>query len=137
MGNPTRRNIEAIATYLASLSVPPGNSDLQPVVLADMADATPPGVVIYGTLSPTFRGGSGNLQNPGFFPDTWLGVGVQTSSPLSGRVTSCISCHTEPGEGNRIELVEPAPRLDLIKTAGHSDLPWKSAVEAGDLSCLS
>jgi hypothetical protein len=125
------RDVEAIAAYLASLGAAPASGDLPPVAFPVVADEAAPGVIIYGTLSPTFRGGNSNLQNPAFFPDAWVGVGVQTASPLSGRVTSCISCHTEPGEGSRIELVEAALRLDLIKTMGHRDLPWKSSIEGG------
>jgi hypothetical protein len=125
------RDVEAIATYLASLSVPASDGAVPALAVPATADGAIPGVEVYGTLSPTFRGGNENLQNGGFFPDVWLGVGVQTASPLSGRVTSCISCHTEPGEGSRIELVEAALRLDLIRTVGRTDWPLRAWVDAG------
>jgi hypothetical protein len=125
------RDVDAIAAYLASLGAPPTAGDASALPLPPLADMADSGVTIYGTLSPTFRGGNDNLQNPGFFPDAWLGVGVQTQSPLSGRATACVSCHTEPGEGSRIELVEAALRLDLIQCFGHRDLPIQSSAQAG------
>lgn len=93
-------------------------------------------LAIYGTLSPLWRGGNSNLQNPGFFPDVWLGAAWQsTSSPVSGRVTACVSCHSEPGLGSRIELVEAVIRLDLTKWMSNGCEPCERtlqvAVEAG------
>jgi mono/diheme cytochrome c family protein len=114
------QDIDAIAAYLAARACDNPNEG-----------AAQPGVTVYGTVSPLWRGGNDNLQNPGFFPDAWVGVSFQSNSPVSGRVTSCISCHTEPGLGSRIELVEAVLRLDLAKLAGCRNPAIKSSIEAG------
>lgn len=90
-------------------------------------------VTVFGTLSPTWRGGNDNLQNSGFFPDAWVGVSFQNSSAVSGRATACMSCHTEPGEGSRIEVVEAALRLDLFKAVGCDASRAKASVDFGRL----
>ncbi len=61
-----------------------------------------------------FRGSdNSNLQNPGFFPMTWVGVNWQGTGPISGRATACISCHNEIT--SRLELVDAVARVDLTK----------------------
>jgi mono/diheme cytochrome c family protein len=113
------QDIDAIANYLASQTVD------------DSGEETAHSVTIFGTVSPLWRGGNDNLQNSGFFPDAWLGASFQSSKPISGRVTACVSCHTEPGLGSRIELVEAVVRLDLAMLAGCRNPALKASVEAG------
>ena len=146
-----------IAIYLTAKDQPNGPvasvqmaSNQQPATPGYSEFASPPDAVaqealetyeedplsIYGTLSPSWRGGNSNLQNPGFLPDVWVGAAWQTSSsPVSGRVTACISCHNEPGLGSRIELVEAVIRLDLTKWMSNGCEPCERtlqvAVEAG------
>lgn len=128
---------ESISVYLTSRSSPggPGESGAGgPTDAVDKLDEDP--LSIYATISPLWRGGNANLQNPGFFPDVWVGAAWQTSSsPVSGRVTACISCHSEPGLGSRIELVEAVLRLDLTKWLNQGCEPCerglKASIEAG------
>lgn len=133
----------AIATYLASLSAP-GPQPAKPskpqmaAATATEGETHSQSFSLYATISPLWRGGGNNLQNPGFFPQTWLGVDWQTDSPLSGRVTSCISCHS-PDAGDRFVVVEAALRLDLFQMAaqhhkglsGSSHSGMRASVEAG------
>jgi hypothetical protein len=122
----------AIATYLASLSnqsaTSGGKSD-------GSSGGETPAFTLAGTLSPMWRGGgSTTIQNPGFFPMAWVGVNWQGSGPISGRATSCISCHNEVV--SRLELVEAAARFDLTKCArclcsGCDDHKVEASVEAG------
>lgn len=60
-----------------------------------------------------------------------MGVSFNNGSALSGKATACISCHTEPGEGNRIELVDASLRLDLAKVFCFRDPAVRSSVEFG------
>jgi len=115
---------EPIAQYLASLCSTNGE------VREDAQEQT---WSWFSTVSPTWRGGSNTLQNSGFVPDVWLGVSWQSSeSAISARATACFSCHTEAGEGSRIELVEAAVRLDLsYLLTGCRGARLRSAVEAG------
>lgn len=126
---------DCIATYLAAKDCPTGPPAAADAGVIDpMVDEDP--LSIYGTLSPLWRGGNSNLQNPGFFPDVWVGAAWQSSSsPVSARVTACISCHNEPGLGSRIELVEAVVRVDLGKWLNRGAAPCErslqAAVEAG------
>ncbi len=91
-----------------------------------------PNLSVFGAMSPLWRGGNNNIQNPGFFPDVWLGASWNDpNSPVSARATTCIACHTDGGMGNRMELVEAVIRLDLAKAMGCSRPQLKAAVEAG------
>ncbi|MCE9605513.1 MAG: hypothetical protein K8U03_11515 [Planctomycetia bacterium] len=122
-------SFEPIAAYLASKHPVPAN---------DQAGAGPaawlmpiPGVTFNGTVSPTWRGGNDFLQNSGFFPDVWIGVNVNNGSPLTAHATACISCHDDGGTGNRIELVDAALRLDLLRALGMEHPAIRNSVEAG------
>lgn len=126
---------ESMAVYLTAKDQPAGPGGGGSVDAA-AAVSDPDPLSIFGTLSPLWRGGNANLQNPGFFPDVWLGAAWQTtSSPVSGRVTACLSCHNEPGLGSRIELVEAVIRLDLTKWLNKGCAPcdrdMSIALEAG------
>ncbi|MDB5385986.1 MAG: hypothetical protein JWM11_1632, partial [Planctomycetaceae bacterium] len=127
---------DSIAIFLTSKSQPNGPGGAGPTDAGAVVIADENPLSIYGTISPLWRGGDSNLMNPGFFPDVWVGANWQPStSPVSGRVTACISCHTEAGLGSRIELVEAVLRLDLTKWLNNGCEPCergvKAAVEAG------
>ncbi len=97
-----------IATYLASLSNNSGGE------AGGGGGGEASSFSIGGTLSPMWRGSdNSNLQNPGFFPMTWVGVNWQGTGPISGRATACISCHNEIT--SRLELVDAVARVDLTK----------------------
>ena len=115
---------EAIATYLASLSAPAGGG-------AAAAPAAEQQFALWATFSPTWREGNDNMELPGFFPQTWLGANWQGKGPLSARATACVTCHNEPGNGHRIELVEAAMRVDLVNLICNRDSPVKAIVDAG------
>jgi hypothetical protein len=118
----------AIATYLASLNpaYQTGNEEGaakgsgaeengEGAAAAEQAAAeagTPP-FTLNGTLSPVWRGTDWEVENRGFFPDVWLGIEWRpSSSPVSGKLTVCASCHgTDNGLG--VELAEAAVTLDL------------------------
>src|SRR5262245_36829262 len=120
-------DIDPIATYLASRSGTSAGG-----VAGDRGDGQESSFSIYGTFGPLWRGGNDNLENPGFFPDTWAGVSWQSTTPVSGRATACITCHNEPGQGSRVELVEGTLRYDLSNALScclNRDL--KSSLEAG------
>lgn len=137
-----------IATYLASLSAPatkePATTETPSTAPTAVATATEgeahsQSFSVFGTVSPLWRGGGSNLQGPGFFPQAWLGVDWQSDSPLSARVTACITCH-DPGEGDHFALVQATLRLDLTQIAamhrrGHQSSsepsPVRASVEAG------
>ena len=118
--------VEPIATYLASLAT-------GAIGASGGNGGGESSVSIYGTISPTWRGGSDDLQNGGFFSDAWLGINWQANSVISGRVTGCVSCHTEAGEGSRLELVEAVLRMDLTHALNPccEDPLVKGSVEAG------
>ena len=122
---------EPIATYLASLSSASGNGGGGGGENAAEASS----FSVAATLSPMWRGGgNSNLQNPGFFPMTWVGAAWQGSGPISGRATACISCHNEIV--SRLELVEGCARFDLTKCLEGFCCPcdehkFQASVEAG------
>ena len=118
---------EAIATYLASLSAPAGGAGGR----SGAAGAAASQVSWWAVFSPTWREGNDNMELPGFFPQTWLGANWQGPGPLSARATACVTCHNEPGNGHRIELVEAALRVDLVNLLCHRDSPVKAIVDAG------
>lgn len=129
-------DVEPIATYLASRApglTPSGTSSAgnrtgdEPEPESTAAQQ----LSVFGTLSPTWRGGDNNLQNSGFFPDAWVGVNWQSSNPLSARATACVTCHIESRQGNRIELVEAAVRLDLSTFLSSCNRDVKSSIDAG------
>jgi hypothetical protein len=124
----------AIATYLASLNPayqvaeegeeagdasgddePADDQELEADAAAEAAaaEAEVPPFTLNGTLSPVYRGTEPDMENKGFFPDVWLGIEWRPqSSPVSGKVVACASCHgTNNGLG--VELVEAAATLDL------------------------
>jgi cytochrome c2 len=120
---------EAIATYLASLSAPAGAA----TGAAGSSSAAPPeqAFSLWATISPYWREGNDHMELPGFFPQTWVGANWQSTGPLSARVTACVTCHTEPGNGHRIETVEAAMRIDLGRWICERDTPIKAVVDAG------
>jgi cytochrome c5 len=127
---------EAIATYLASLSAPAAAGGAATAAGAGAgaaaAAATPEQQFsLWATFSPYWREGNDHMEYPGFFPQTWVGANWQGSGPLSARVTACVTCHTEPGNAHRIELVEAALRVDLVNLICHRDSPIKAIVDAG------
>ncbi len=122
---------ESIATYLASL----GSKGKDEKDQGPEADSGPP-VVITGTVSAMYRGSfDANLEDPGHFGDAWIGLAWQPKGPVSGRVTTCISCHSQGFSlGNNIELVEASLRLDVNKCLCPDNpdaLPVKFNIEAG------
>jgi len=109
--------IEPIAVYLTSLNPAVASGDDK--ATADSGDASGNSdspITVFGTLSPTWRGGNAEIQNPGFFSDVWVGAAMD-QGVISARVTACISCHNEHDEGylSRIELVEATLQLDIGK----------------------
>jgi len=122
---------EAIATYLASL----GSKGKDEKDQGGAAESGLP-VTITGTVSPMYRtSGDPNLEDPGHFGDAWIGLAWQPKGPVSGQVTTCISCHSQGFQlGNNIELVEAKLRLDVnqcICPDKPDALPVKFNVEAG------
>jgi hypothetical protein len=119
---------EAIATYLTSLSAPAaGNGAAGAAATREEQQLS-----VYATFSPTFREGNDNLELPGFMPQTWVGAAwTQAKGPLSARATACVTCHIEPGNGHRVELVEAAMRLDVAKWICDRDTNVKVNVDAG------
>ncbi len=130
-----------IATYLASLSGGSGGGDAARTGSGDGgSDDDGPTTTVFGTVSPLWRGGNEDIQNPGFFGDAWVGVSHSGNGAISARVTSCISCHNESDGGflSRVELVEAVVRLDINKMLlGDCKLQCeptlKSSIEAGRL----
>ena len=115
-----------IAAYLAARNPPAVNPPLLGLPML------PAPITLNGTLSPTWRGGNSELQNGGFFPDVWLGVNVDNGSPLTGRATACIACHDDgTGSGSRVELVDAALHLDLLRAMGWEHPTIRNSVEAG------
>jgi mono/diheme cytochrome c family protein len=106
----------AIAAYLASLN--PANSAVakgDSTAADDAASVAEPPFTLNGTISPVYRGTESDLENKGFFPDTWIEANWRTStSPVSGRVVACASCHGVNNDGLGVELVEAAATVDLL-----------------------
>jgi mono/diheme cytochrome c family protein len=119
---------EAISVYLASLGASGKESG------TGTAETTSP-FSMTGTLSAMYRAtGNGNLEDPGHFGDAWLGFAWQKQGPVSGRVTTCISCHSQGLQLGNIELVEACARLDLNKllNTGEAEKALvKANIEAG------
>lgn len=87
---------------------------------------------IYGTLSPTYRSGTGDVQNRGFFPEVWLGVAFQPKGFVSARATACLSCHNSGDVEGRIDLVEAAVRFDFMQLVEpRCRGNWQATVDAG------
>lgn len=122
---------EAIATYLASLSAPAASGGAAAGAAATAPAAPAQQFSVWATISPMWREGNDNMELPGFFPLTWVGANWQGQGALSGRVTACVTCHNEPGNGHRIELVEAAMRLDLINLLCKRESSVKAVVDAG------
>ena len=122
---------EAIATYLASLSAPAGGGNGAADGGAGAQDTLAQQFALWATFSPMWREGNDHMELPGFFPLTWVGVNWQSKGALSARATACVTCHNEPGNGHRIELVEAAMRIDLMHLACGRDTPVKAVVDAG------
>lgn len=127
-------DFNAIATYLASrTSTGPGAADL------DGATAETPDVTFNATVSTLWRGAETNsaLESPGFFPDIWLGADWQPQGPLSAKVMTCTSCHSDGGF--TFELVEATATLDLLKAYCPNPSPdgddehsgWEARIKAG------
>jgi mono/diheme cytochrome c family protein len=122
---------EAIAAYLTAQGNPIAAGEGDSGKSSTEQDSQTPSLSVYGTFSPLFRGGSDNLQNPGFFPETWLGASWQSESVLSARATVCISCHNENGLISRVEVVEAALRLDLAKWFATRHPQVRATLDAG------
>ena len=105
----SRGDFRAIATYLASL----GQGADSAAVGRDATLDRP--WTFSATVSPVWRGTSDAqvLENPGFFPDVWVGVDWQSRAPFRGNVTVCTGCHG--AGGFTFELVEGSATLDLIQ----------------------
>jgi hypothetical protein len=120
---------EAIATYLASLTTTASSGS------ASNSSGDASSTSFSATISPLWLGGgSHDLQRPGFFPNVWVGAAWQGSGPISGRVTSCITCHNEIV--SRLELVEAVGRFDVNKwlrsrCGGTDDPIVRTSIEAG------
>jgi len=117
---------ESIAAYLASRNE--GGKE-QKEGGGSEADVEPP-FSFTGTVSPTWRGGATNLQDPGFFPGLWVGAAWQSKGPVSARATACITCHTN----SRADLVEASVRFDVAKhlrSHFEGDSQTDVAIEAG------
>jgi hypothetical protein len=123
---------DSIATYLASRSSSSGNGNTEAGGGGGGGESS---FSVAATISPMWRGGgNSNLQNPGFFPMTWVGAAWQGSGPISGRATACISCHNELV--SRLELVEGCARFDLRKClegfcCACDDHDFQASAEAG------
>jgi hypothetical protein len=142
-------DIEPIATYLASRGTEAagGTGERAASTAATSAGETTDRtagaetkeeastVSAFATLAPLWRGGNvhDDIQNPGFFPETWVG-GTWQGSVLSARVTVCAACHgvkEDVGTLQRLELVEAVARVDLSKWLGQCCPGLKGGIEAG------
>jgi cytochrome c553 len=100
---------EAIAVYLASLGAGKQGK-------GGSTEETVSPLTITGAISPSYRySGEQNLEDPGHFGDAWLGFAWQGKGPVSARVTTCISCHSQGLQLGNIELVEASVRFDVSK----------------------
>lgn len=98
---------ESIATYLASRNAGEAGGKEDGGSGADGESQ----LSLMATVSPLWRGGGPAVQDPGFFPKTWLGAAWQGKQAVSARVTTCTTCHTE----SKFGLVEASVRFDLTK----------------------
>jgi hypothetical protein len=127
-------DFQPIATYLASLGAPADGSAGDGTGGDGAAAEGESGVTVFGTVSLNYRNGANfELENPGFFPEVWLGAEWQGSGPVSLRVNTCVTCHTEnPAVSSRIELAEGLLRLDVDKLVCCSDdADLQASVQAG------
>ncbi len=135
--NVRKTDVIPIATYLADRAAPPASSnrpsrfadetdsngsDISPPAgggeaLSDLAGEIGAGLSTSATISPVWRNGNDNLENPNFFVDAWFGADWQPSGPLRARATACTSCHNDRpgGAGFTLELVEAYASYDLLK----------------------
>jgi hypothetical protein len=124
-------DFEAIAAYLAVQTNPAGAGAAgaeSPAGSEKQAEEST--LSAFGVFSPLWRGGTTDgPQNPGFFPELWVGAAWQPQGALSARVTACISCHNEIV--SRVEVVEAAMRLDLVKWFQCIDPDVKATIDAG------
>jgi mono/diheme cytochrome c family protein len=124
---------DAIAAYLATETNPaPAAGAGGPTAGAEGSEkkAEESSVSAYGVFSPLFRGGTNDsLQNPGFFPELWVGAAWQPKGAVSARVTACISCHNETV--SRVEVVEAAMRLDVAKWFQSRNSRVQATIDAG------
>ena len=124
-------DMEPIATYLASRNAPASGTPNEKMDTSEArGDAS--SLSAFATLAPLFRGGDSHVQNPGFFPQAWVG-GAWQGKILSARVTACVSCHGVH-EGpflNRIELVEAVARVDFSTWLEPCLSGMKAGLEAG------
>jgi hypothetical protein len=138
-------DIEPISVYLASRSAPAAGTAADkekpgaPGAPADKETAAAPApsgetssLSTFATLSPQWRGGHNQVQNPGFGPLAWVGASWQGKF-VSGRATLCITCHgvQEPGLISRIEPAEAAVRLDLSSFLEPHCHGMKGGLDAG------
>ena len=103
---------ESIATYLASRNQS-GAGGTGGTGGGAAADGGPQSS-LWGTFSPLWRGGGGRaVQDPGFFPNLWVGATWQQGA-VSARATACTTCHAQ----NEFGLVEAAVRFNISKYLG-------------------
>jgi len=126
-------DVEPIVAYLTSRSRESEGEDgpLEPA--GSFLDS----IEINATISTLFRGSAREdvLENEGFLPEAWVGIEWHPEgSPFGARVTACITCHSssEP-EGNRLELVEAAFRLDVTEVFDVPDEGPRVSVDVGRL----
>jgi hypothetical protein len=124
---------EAIAAYLTAATNPAGAAN-GATSGGEAAESAKQGeestLSAFGVFSPLWRGGTTDgLQNPGFFPELWVGAAWQPQGAVTARVTACISCHNEVV--SRVEVVEAAMRLDLAKWCQCDDPKVQATIDAG------
>ncbi len=110
-------DVVPIATYLASLNPAAAEATGAGAQTAAAASASEPEFDLYGTVSAVHLSGAKEvLENPGFFPEVWVGAEWRPrSSSVSARVNACVTCHSEgAGGGSRIELAEGFVRYDVL-----------------------
>jgi hypothetical protein len=127
--------IEPIAVYLASRNASASgtaNGAGAGTTGSPAAGADVSSVSVFATLSPIWRGGNDQLQNPGFGALAFVG-GTWQSNIVSARVTLCITCHgvREPGQISRVDPLEAAVRLDLSQFLESCVCGMKGGVDAG------
>ncbi len=98
---------ESIATYLASRNEGEAGGKEDGGSGADGESQ----LSLMATVSPLWRGGGPAVQDPGFFPNTWVGAAWEGKQAVSARVTTCTTCHTE----SKFGLVEASVRFNLTK----------------------